>query len=104
MKELARSILQDLTIRAISRYGALGDNETVTLKKLPKHGVYVSHVGVEGIRISLHADVPTDGLFMITARGRGRFTVENRLSRVRLSGVPRRSIQKIIDGDIFQKS
>ena len=104
MKELARSIFQDLTIRAISRYGPLWDNEAVMLKKLPKRGVYVSHSGVEGVRLALNADTPIHGLFRITARSNGRYTVENQVNRVRLSGVPRRSIQKIIDGDLFHKS
>ena len=104
MKELARNILQDLTIRAISRYGAIGENETVTLKNLPRRGVFVSHVSVEGSRVSLTADTPTYGLFTVTSRNRGKYTVENRVSRVRLSGVPRRSIQKIIESDTFERS
>lgn len=96
MQELAQHALYIVTARAVSRFGLIGDQEVVTIAKLPKRGAHASLVGRPDMRTTPTPDLLT-GLFVVQSRRQGKFTLINRDTRVLLSGVPRRSIRKIID-------
>lgn len=83
-------------MRIISRYGAIGDQEAVTVANLPRRGVHSSVIGRTDIRTQPTPDLLT-GLFVITSRSKGKYTLQNASTGIELSGVPRKSIRKILD-------
>jgi len=85
-----------MAMRIVSRYGVLGDREAVTVTNLPKKGVRSSVIGRTDIRTEPTPDLLT-GLFVITSRSRGKYTLQNQSTGIELSGVPRKSIRKILD-------
>lgn len=96
MKEMVHNICVAATVRFVSRFGVLGDQETVTLARLPRRGVHASVIGRTNIRTLPTQDL-LGGLFVITSRSRGRYSLQNPNTRIELTGVPRRSIRKILD-------
>jgi hypothetical protein len=100
MKEFAQNIFREAVVRFVSRYGVLGEREVVTLAKLPRRGVIATHMERTDLRVSPTPET-TAGFFTITSRSKGKYTLENQVNRIRISGVPRRGIQKIIQSDLF---
>lgn len=96
MKEMLRTLRSAALIRIISRYGVLGERETVTVTNLPRRGVHSSVIGRTDIRTQPTPDLLT-GLFVITARSKGKYKLQNTSTGIELSGVPRRSLRKILD-------
>lgn len=96
MKELVHNVCFATTVRLVSRFGVLGDQETVTLTKLPRRGVHAAVMGRADIRTQPTEDL-LGGFFVVTSRSRGKYTLQNPTTRIELSGVPRRSIRKILD-------
>jgi len=101
MKELAQNIFREAVVHFVSRYGVLGEREVVTLAKMPRRGVIATHMERTDLRLSPTPET-TAGLFTITSRSKGKFTLENQVNRIRLIGVPRRSIRRIVNSsDLF---
>lgn len=95
MKEMLQTVRSAVLIRIISRYGAVDENEAVTVTYVPKRGMYATIIGRDDIRLHPTPELLT-GVFVITSRSRGKFTLQNQHNGVELSGVPRRSIRKIL--------
>ncbi len=96
MKEMVQTLRSAALIRIVSRYGVLGEQEAVTVTNLPRRGVRSSVIGRTDIRTQPTPDLLT-GLFVITSRQRGKYTLQNQSTGIELSGVPRKSIRKILD-------
>lgn len=96
MKEMLHTLRSAAAIRIISRFGVLGEEEVVTATKLPRRGVHSSVIGRTDIRTQPTPDLLT-GLFVVTSRSKGKYTLQNTSTGIELSGVPRRSIRKILD-------
>jgi len=96
MKELAHTLLHTLAIHVISRYGVLGNDEVVTVARLPRRGVTSSVIGRTDIRTQPTQDIMT-GLFVIASKSCGKYILRNPSTRIELTGVPRSSIRKILD-------
>ena len=96
MKEMLQTLRSAAVIRLVSRYGVLGEQETVTVTNLPRRGVRSSVIGRTDIRTEPTPDLLT-GLFVVTSRSKGKYTLQNQSTGIELSGVPRKSIRKILD-------
>lgn len=95
---MLNNVCRAAAVRIVSRYGALGEREIVTIAKLPRRGVVSSVIGRTDIRTQPTLDLLT-GLFVVTSRSKGRYTLQNASTGIELSGVPRRSIRKILDSE-----
>lgn len=96
MKEMLQTLRAAAFIRIVSRFGVLGDQETVTLASLPKRGVHASVMGRTDIRTQPTQDL-LEGFFVVSSRSRGKYALQNPTTCIELSGVPRRSIRKVLD-------
>lgn len=96
MKEFIQSIGFAAKVYLISRFGILGEKETVTIARLPGHGVTSSYIGRDDTLTEPTPDV-VQGIFVVHGRSRRGYTLQNWTTNIELQGVPRRSIRKILD-------
>ncbi|MCL4200217.1 hypothetical protein KJZ67_02650 [Patescibacteria group bacterium] len=96
MKEMLNNVCRATAVHIISRYGVLGEQEVVTIAKLPRRGVISSVIGRTDIRTQPTQDL-IEGLFVVASRSHGKYTLQNQATGIELFGVPRWSIRKILE-------
>lgn len=98
-----KDIWQAAQIFLISRHGVVFPGEQVTIGNLPRWGVTGEHIYRPDMRIVPTPDLVT-GIFRIVEKKKGKFTLFNHDTGIRLIGVPRRSFRIPLDIDGNQVS